>query len=116
MLYHIQVNEWGRRVKEGRHGIEDQPRAGRPISSSTPEIITQVQELVGIDLHLTIEEIGIILDNSSGGVHPILDDILDYRKISARWIQKYSQKNKREGLHAPKKCYENTTIVIQTFI
>ena len=34
------VKEWERRVKEGRHGIENQSRAGRPFSSNTHEIIT----------------------------------------------------------------------------
>ena len=90
------VKEWARRVKEGRHDIEDQPRAGRPISSSTSEIITQVHELVCNDPHLTIGEIGIILDISSGSVHSILHDTLDYRKRSARWIQKLFTKEQKE--------------------
>ena len=71
-------------LKEGRHGIEAQPRAGRHISSSTPEFITQVQELVGIEPHLNIKEIGIILDISSRSIHSILQDNFDYRKNLAR--------------------------------
>ena len=98
------VIKWARRVKEGRHGIEDQPRAGRPISSSTPEIITQIQELVGIESHLTIEEIGIILDISSGSVYSILHDTLDYKKISASWIPKLLTKEQKEKVSCSKNC------------
>ena len=92
------VKEWARRVKEGRCEIEDRPRTGRPISSSAPEIITQVQELVGMDPHLTIEEIGMILDISSGAVHSILHDTLDYRKMSARWVPKVLTKEQKEKM------------------
>ena len=93
------MKEWVRRVKEGWHGIEDQLRAGRLISSSNSEIINQVQKLVGIDPHITIEEIGIILEIASGSVHTILHNTLDYRKISARWIPKLLTKEQRkEGL------------------
>ena len=71
-------------VKEGRHDIEDQPRSGRPISSSTPEITAQIQELVDIVPNLTIEEIAIIFDISTGSVNSILHDTLDFRNISSR--------------------------------
>ena len=82
-------------MKDGRHDIEDQPRAGRPSSSSTPEMIAQVRELVDIDPHLTIEEIALILDISTGSVHAILHDSLEFNKISARWIPKLLSKEQK---------------------
>ena len=107
------VKEWADRVKECRHGIEDQPRSGRLISSCTPEIITQVQALIGIDPHLTVEEIGIILDISSGAFTLFCTILWTIERFHPARSQNYSQKNKkRRGFHAHKNCYENTTIVI----
>ena len=61
-----------------------------------PEIINQVRELVGIDLHLNMEEIGIIRDISTGSVPQILHDTFDYRKISPRWNLKLPTKELKE--------------------
>ena len=90
------MKEWTCRVKVGRCSIEDKPRTERPISSTTPDVIAEVQEFVSIGPYLSIEEIALTLDISSGSVYTILHDLLEYRKISARWIPQILTKRKKE--------------------
>ena len=84
VLSYPTVKEWARRVKVTRCRIEDEPRTGIPISSTTPDVIAEIQKLVSIDLHLSIEDIPLTPEISSASVHTILHEVLEYRKISAR--------------------------------
>ncbi|KAI6655704.1 hypothetical protein LOD99_1844 [Oopsacas minuta] len=76
-LLYPTVKEWARKLKAGRGSIEDDPRTGKPISSTTPEIDSQILELLDISPQMSVEEIALILDISSGGVHTIWHDYLE---------------------------------------
>ena len=96
-LAYSTVRQWVRQVKEGREDIEDEARSGRPKSASTSGTIAIVEELINDDPHLSVIEIAETVDISTGAVHHILHDVLNLRKVSARWIPKLltkDQKNK----------------------
>ena len=93
-LAYSTVRQWVRQVKEGREDIEDEARSGRPKSASTSGIIAIVEELINDDPHLSVIEIAETVDISTGAVHHILHDVLNLRKVSARWIPKLLTKDK----------------------
>ncbi|GBM16164.1 hypothetical protein AVEN_126435-1 [Araneus ventricosus] len=51
------VNEWHKRFREGRTNIEDNPRSGRPSSSTADENVERVREIVRADRRITLDAI-----------------------------------------------------------
>ena len=95
-LAYSTVRQWVRQVKEGREDIEDEARSGRPKSASTSGTIAIVEELINDDPHLSVIEIAETVDISTGAVHHILHDVLNLRKVSARWIPKLLTKDQKK--------------------
>lgn len=52
-LSRTQVFEWHKRFKEGRDEIEDDPRSGRPSTSTTPENINKICNVIRKDRRLS---------------------------------------------------------------
>ena len=75
------VYEWLKRFREGKETIVDEPCSGRPSTSSTPEMIKKVRQMLaqdrGLTLRLIVEELGIRKDTT----HTIVRDDLGTRKI-----------------------------------
>lgn len=80
------VADWAKRFREGRTAITDDPRSGRPISSSDEIHVRQVDDLLQEDRRYTCAEIAETLGISQSTVHYILTNKLGKRKISARWV------------------------------
>ncbi|UYV66454.1 hypothetical protein LAZ67_4001734 [Cordylochernes scorpioides] len=74
------VRIWCREFNEGRINVHDEQRSGRP---SLPEST--------INRRITLEEIedGLNEDCSHFSVHKIVSETLGYRKVSARWVDKW---------------------------
>ena len=49
--------QWFSRFKAGRTSIDDDERSGRPVSSSTPEMIERVRQIIREDRRRTIDEV-----------------------------------------------------------
>ena len=52
-----QTFQWFFRFKAGRTSIDDDERSGRPVSSSTPEMIERVRQIIREDRRRTIDEV-----------------------------------------------------------
>ncbi|UYV83384.1 hypothetical protein LAZ67_23000838 [Cordylochernes scorpioides] len=74
------VRKWCREFNEGRINVHDEQRSGRP---SLPEST--------VNRRITLEEIedGLNKDCSHFSVHKIVSETLGYRKVSARWVDKW---------------------------
>ena len=74
-----------KRFREGKETIEDDLRSGRPSTSTTPEMIEKMRQMLGQDrrlmLRLTAEQLGISKDTAH-----ILRDDLGKRKICSRFV------------------------------
>ena len=77
------VFQWHRRFHEGREDVDDDPRAGRPATSKTEEIIQQVRQVVCGDRRLTVRIIADEVGINHNAVWEILTQDLGMRKICA---------------------------------
>ncbi|UYV81968.1 EPHA5 [Cordylochernes scorpioides] len=83
------VRKWCREFNEGRINVHDEQRSGRP---SLPEsTVARIDEMVRANRRITLEEIeyGLNEDCSHFSVHKIVSETLGYRKVSARWVDKW---------------------------
>ncbi|GFO17886.1 histone-lysine N-methyltransferase SETMAR [Plakobranchus ocellatus] len=81
------VYQWCTWFGEGRTSVGDEPKSGRP-KTSTNENTTRVDELIRCDRRMKIREIALKLEIPKSTVHEIVHDTLGYRKVSARWVPK----------------------------
>ncbi|GFO41724.1 hypothetical protein PoB_006822900 [Plakobranchus ocellatus] len=82
------VYQWCTWFGEGRTSLGDEPKSGRPKTSTNEENTTRVDKLVRCDRRMKIREIALKLEIPKSTVHEIVHDTLGYRKVSARWVPK----------------------------
>jgi len=76
------VKTWTSRFKTGHFTVEDEPRSGRPLTSTDPATCDAVHELILEDRRISAKKIAHILDISRERVGFIITTILDMRKLS----------------------------------
>jgi len=52
----------------------------------TPEAIAAVEAIVKENCHVTVNEMAARLDMGHGAAHHIVHDVLQFHKVSARWV------------------------------
>jgi len=67
-----QTFQWFSRFKAGRTSTDDGERCGRPVSSSTPEMIERERQNIRKDRRYTIDEVSMLVGISHGTCHKIL--------------------------------------------
>jgi len=60
-LGRTQCYDWFKRFKGGRESVDDDPRSGRPSTSTDGAHVTRVSEIVRSNRRLTVREIAEIL-------------------------------------------------------
>ncbi|GFN74815.1 hypothetical protein PoB_000132100 [Plakobranchus ocellatus] len=68
--------------------LGDEPKSGRPKTSTNEENTTRADELIRCDRRMKICEIALKLKIPKSTIHEIVHDTLGYRKLSARWVPK----------------------------
>ncbi|GBN04084.1 Putative uncharacterized protein FLJ37770 [Araneus ventricosus] len=67
------VFEWFKRFRDGKEDVEDEPRSGRPPTSTTPDNIERERRMLADDRRLSLrmiaEEMKISLDSVSNIIH-----------------------------------------------
>ena len=56
-----QTFQWFSRFKAGRTSIDNDESSGRPVSSSTPEMIESVRQIIREDRRHTIDEVSMLV-------------------------------------------------------
>ena len=83
------VRRWVRAVKDENpvdSNLKDQARSGRPVSACGARQIARVDELVRKNRRYRQSDIAQIVGISQDRVHHIILDVLQYRKVCARWV------------------------------
>jgi len=70
----------------GMSSVTDSPRPSQAHRVVTLEVIAAVEAIVKENLHVTVNEIAGYLDMSHGSAHYIVHDVLQFHKVSARWV------------------------------
>ena len=71
-----QTFQWFSRFKAGRTSTDDDERSGRSVSSSTPDVIKRVRQIIREDRSRTIYEVSMLVGISDGTCHKILTEDL----------------------------------------
>ena len=82
---------------DGRKGVEDESRSGRPCTSKTDENVTKVRDLVRSDRLLTVRIISSVLNLNRQTVHEILTLELGMKKICAKLVPKILTNEQKEN-------------------
>jgi hypothetical protein len=81
-----QVYEWTRNFMNGISSVTDSPRPGQAHRVVTPEAIAAVDAVVKENRRLTVNEIAAHMDMNHGSAHRIVHDVLQFHKVSERWV------------------------------
>lgn len=80
------VKQWVSEFKKGRVSTSDEPRSGRPIEVTTPDMIEKIHQIVLKDRRLKVREIAETCMMSYERVQNILHQHLYMEKLCARWV------------------------------
>jgi len=95
------VKKWVAEFKRGRETLDDDPRSGRPRTSTTDEMVEKVHDMVMADRRITTRTIAEAMQVSHERIQHILTEILGMNKVSSRWVPKLltnEQKHQRVKL------------------
>jgi len=80
------ISRWAQRFREGRLSIENDPKSGRPRTSTDEQSVERVLQILEEDRRVTCEEIAHCAGISRVSAYRILAERLHKRRIAARWV------------------------------
>lgn len=81
-----QVFKWHKMFKEGRERVENEPRSGRPSTSTDEGHIKEIKDIVLKNSRITVRQLVDITGISNGSVLTILHEHLHMIKMFAKWV------------------------------
>ncbi|GFY05525.1 protein GVQW3 [Trichonephila clavipes] len=87
-LSRARVFEWCKRFSQGRESTEDDQRPGRPVTVSSPETVTKINQIVRSDHRMSIWMIAEAVNADKETVRKILHEELDMTKVCAKLVPK----------------------------
>lgn len=85
-LSRSRCHEWFKRFKDGRTSSADNPRSGRPSTSTDEEHVERVKTLVRSNRRLTIREMAEECNISFGSCQAILTQKLNMHRVAAKFV------------------------------
>ena len=92
-----QCYEWFKRFKDGRQSNDNDPRPGRPSTSTDAVHVAQVRAVVRSNRRLTVREIAEECNISVGSCHAILTEKLEMHRVAAKFVPRLLTEDQREG-------------------
>jgi len=88
VLSSAQVFRWHKVFKDGRNSVEDEQRAGRPLTSRSVKNVARVKAVPYRDRHLNVRLIAEEVGLPKTDVHQIITEDLHMRKIGVKLVPK----------------------------
>ena len=76
--------------------FKDDERSGRPVTSTRPQLVQEVERRVRLNRRVTINELADSVDVSFGSVQAILTSTLGMRRIAAKFVPRLLTNDKKE--------------------
>ena len=89
----MHVYKWNRKFLNGVSSVTDSPLPGHAHRVVTQEAIAAVEAIVKENHRVTAHEIAAHLDMSHVSAHHIVHDVLQFLKMSARWVPRQLTQN-----------------------
>jgi len=89
------VKNWVSQFRRGDFSACDAPRSGRTKTVTTPKIIDQIHELILEDHRISAQPVAEQLGISREWVGSITHEDLDMQKLSAKWVPKCLNADKK---------------------
>ena len=86
MMHVCHYSKCTNKFLNGVSSVRDSHRPGQAHRVVTPEAIAAVEAIVKENRRVTVHEIAAHLDMSHGSAHHIVHDVLQFLKMSARWV------------------------------
>jgi len=80
------ISRWGQRFREGRLSIENDPKSGRPRTSTDDQSVERALQIPEEDRRMTCKEIAHAAGISRASAYRILTERLHKCRIAARWV------------------------------
>jgi len=80
------ISRWAQCFREGKMSIENDPKSGRPQTSTDDQSVERVLQILEEDRRMTCEEIAHSVGISRASAYRILTERLHKRRIAARWV------------------------------
>ena len=95
-LSRSQCFEWYNRFKSGRTSTDEDPRSGRPSTSTNDAHINLVNNLVRANRRFTVREIAEEANISVGSCHSILREILGMARVASKFVPRILTDEQKE--------------------
>ena len=95
------VYKWYKLFQDGREDVDDEPRSGRPSTSTTDDNVEAVKKIVLENRRITVREVAEDVGISIGSCHAIFSNNLGMRRVAAKFVPKllnFDQKNRRMNI------------------
>lgn len=92
-----QCYEWFKRFKDGRTSVTEDPRPGRPSTSTDDRHVERVREVIRGNRRLTVREVADEVCISVGSCHAILTEKLEMRRVCAKFVPRLLTNEQKEN-------------------
>jgi len=92
-----QCYEWFKHFKEGRMSVSEDPRPGRPSTSTNDDHVERDCAVICGNHCLTVQEVGDEVGISIGSCHQIFTENLTMRRVSAKFLLCLLTDNQKEN-------------------
>jgi len=82
----MQCYEWFKHFKEGRMSVSENPRPGRPSTSTNNDHVERVHTVICGNRRLTVREVADEVDISTGSCHQIFTEKLQMHRVNAKFM------------------------------
>ena len=97
--------------QRGPRKFEDDPRSGRPISSTNDQKVEVVRAVMAKDRRLSVRMIAVEMGLNKNAVHRLLTEHLHMRKMCAKLVPKnLSVEQKANRLEICQDCWEDSKL------
>ena len=92
-----QCYEWFKRFEKGRMSVGEDPRPGRPSTSTDDDHVERVRAVIRGNRRLTVREVANEVGISIGSCHQILTEKLQMRRVSAKFVPRLLTDDQKEN-------------------